>query len=543
MRLPALRRLPAALALAAALALPRPAAAEQVVRLVIDQEPPQLDPTRASDRVSTFVLGHVKEGLTRYGRNGEIVPGVAESWRVDDRGATFRLRKTARWSDGSPVTAHDFVFAWRTLADPANASEYAFILYPVRNAEAVNRGRLPPAALGVSAPDDHTLVVEFEQPCGYFVAATAFRSFLPVREAFYAQRRGRYAADAGEMLSNGPYVLTRWVHGASLTLEKNPRYWDAGRIRIDRIEIPYVTTDANARFNLFKDGKVDVIDRVGRDELARAQGERFRMKSFADGSMFFMQFNFRAGRPTASRHLRKAIQHAVQLQEYVSRVVGIPGTAPGLSLIPQWMPGRERRFRQEHPLAPVRPDLAEARRHLALAEAELGGAIPPLVWLTDDTPGAGRTAEYFQRVLKTRLGIDLRIDRQIFKQRLAKMSAGQFDIVLAGWGPDYPDPMTYADILTSWNETNRGRWRDERYDALIRRAQSTTDARVRMEAMAEAERIAFDDVAILPLYERTTIWLQSRRVDGIVRRQTGADPDYTYATVVEDPARAWPSTP
>jgi oligopeptide transport system substrate-binding protein len=539
-RIPASRPL-VVTALALALALPSPAGArERVVRMTISQDPPQLDSTRATDTVSSFVGGHVLEGLTRHGRHGEIVPGVASSWELRERGATFRLREEARWSDGKPVTAHDFVFAWRTVVDPANASEYAFIMYPVKNGEAVNQGKAPPKALGVRAVDDHTLEVEFEQPCVYFLGLTAFKTYSPVREDFYKARPGRYAASAKDLLSNGPFVLTEWVHGASLTLEKNPLYWDAERIRIDRIEIPYITSDSNARFNLFKDGKVDLLESLGRDELKRAQVERFRMKSFADGALGFLEFNHREGRPTASFHLRKAIQLVFDAREYVSTIVGIPGTRPGVALVPHWMPGGEQPFRKEYPVEPVRPDLGEAQRHLELAKADLGGRIPPLVWLTGDTPGASRDAEYFQQLFKTRLGIELRIDKQIFKQRLAKMSAGQFDIVAAGWAPDYQDPMTFADLFASWNENNRGRWRDERFDALIRKAQASTAPRERLDAMAAAERIALDEVAFLPLAERTTVYVHSRRVDGIVRHQIGHDPDLTFATVVEDEERARP---
>lgn len=531
--------------LAVALAVPALAGArgDRVVRIALVQDPPQLDSTKATDTVSSFIGGHLKEGLTRHGRHGDLVPGVAESWELHGGGATFRLRKEARWSDGEPVTAHDFVFAWRTVVDPATASEYAFIVYPVKNAEAVNRGKLPTTALGVRALDDHTLEVEFEQPCPYFLDLTAFKTYFPVREDFYRARPGRYAASAGDILSNGPFVLTRWVQGASLTLEKNPLYWDAARIRIDRIEIPYITSDANARFNLFKDGKVDVLDRLGRDELKRAQVERFRMKSHADGSLWFLEFNHREGRPTKSFHLRKAIQLVYDAREFVSSVVGIPGTRPGSALVPHWMPGGATTFRKEYPVDPVRPDLDEARRHLELAAAELGGRVPPLVLLADDTPGASRMAEYFQQVLRTRLGLEIRIDKQIFKQRLAKMTAGQFDAVFAGWTADYRDPMSYADLFASWNENNRGRYRNERFDAHIRRAQASADPRKRLDEMAAAERIALDEVAFLPLYERTSVWVHSRRVDGIVRHQIGPDPDFTFATVLpEEPARTWSAT-
>ncbi len=504
----------------------------KVLRLVLADEPPQLNSTRATDAVSGFLLGHLMEGLTRNGKNGEVIPGIAESWRIDDRGATFHLRRGALWADGKPVTARDFVFAWRLVVDPANASEYAFIMYPIRNAEAVNKGKLPPSALGVTAPDDHALEVVFEKPCGYFLGLTAFPSYLPVREDFYARKRDRFAADAEDILSDGPFVLTRWVHGAALTLEKNTRYWDAKRIELERIEVPYVTRDLGAAYNLFSDGKVDTLG-LPREQLDRAQADRLQMQIFPDGSVWYLQFNLRAGRPTANRHLRKAVQLVFDPRQYVSKVVGIPGSRPGLSLIPHWVPGVKGRFREEHPLAPVRPDAAEAHRELELAREELGGAIPTLYWLADDTPGSARDAEYFQNLLRTRLGISLRIDKQIFKQRLAKMRAGDFDIVAAGWGPDYADPMTYAELLTSWNENNSGKYQNAEYDALIRQAQATAEPEVRMDAMARAERIALGDVAILPTYERTLVWAHQPRVQGIVRHVVGPDPDFTFVSIRE----------
>jgi oligopeptide transport system substrate-binding protein len=504
----------------------------RVIHLAMTEEPPQLDSTRATDSVSIFVLGHVMEGLTRYASGGEIVPGVAERWELGERSAVFHLRASARWEDGREVTAQDFVFGWRTAVDPKTASEYAFILYPVKNAEAVNAGKLPVTALGVRARDDRTLEVELERPTGYFLGLTAFATYLPVREDFYRARPGRYAADAGDLLSNGPFLLTRWVHAASLTFEKNPRYWDAARVPLDRIEVPYVTSDPSTRYNLFKDGKIDLTG-LDKDLLGRAQADRFKMRSFTAGNIYYAEFNHRPGRPTANLHLRKAIRLVFDPSEYVSKVIGIPGTRPGLSLIPSWVPGVARPFRKEYPLAPVRPDLDAARRELELARAELGGTVPPLVWLTQDDPFTAREAEYFQDLLSSRLGITLRIDKQTFKQRLAKMTSGDFDLVSAGWGPDYADAMTYADLFASWNENNRGRWRDERYDALIRKAQATAEPRARMDAMAAAERILLDQVVILPKSEAGSIYVVSPRLVGVVRNVVGPDPDYTHARLVD----------
>ena len=196
-------------------------ATRQVVKIALAQEPPQLNSMKATDQVSIFVLGHVMEGLTRYDRRGNLAPGVAERWTLSATSAKFWLRKDAKWSNGDPVTAHDFVFAWRNAVDPKTASEYAFILYPVKNAEAINQGNLPITDLGIRALDDHTLEVTLERPTGYFMKLTAFVTTFPVQERFYRSVEASYAADASQMLYNGAFKITDWVHSASLKMQQN----------------------------------------------------------------------------------------------------------------------------------------------------------------------------------------------------------------------------------------------------------------------------------------------------------------------------------
>ena len=175
-------------------------AASKTITAFLREEPPQLDSSRATDQVSGMVLGHIIEGLLRYDEHNQLAPGVAERWEITDSGATFWLRKDARWSDGKPVTAHDFVFAWRLVVDPKNASEYSYILFPVKNGEAINNGKLPLDALGVVAEDNHTLVVTFEQPLAYFDKLVAFGTYAPIREDFYRSTNGAYGADADKLL-------------------------------------------------------------------------------------------------------------------------------------------------------------------------------------------------------------------------------------------------------------------------------------------------------------------------------------------------------
>jgi oligopeptide transport system substrate-binding protein len=503
------------------------------VTLMLEEEPPQLNSTGATDQVSTRVLGHVMEGLLRYDEQNQLVPGVAERWEMTDTQATFRLRSDARWSDGEPVTAHDFVFAWQTALDPANASEYAFILYPIENAEAVNQGKLPVTELGARALDDHTLQVAMEHPIGYFDKLVAYTTYYPLREDFYRAARGRYGADAHTMLYNGPFVIQRWVHGANLRMQRNPHYWDQDRVHVEVLDFAYITQDSSAQLNLFKDGKIAMVQ-LTEENLTEALVQGWPLYRFMDGTVFFTDFNYREGRLTRNWHLRKAIQLTLDPGELVYKVIKLPGYLPGESLFPVWIRGVKRTFRQEYPAPTVTPDPEMARQHLAQAREELGvEQIPPLVLLTQDTPVSNKQAEYYQETLHRELGLRIRIDKQIFKQRLAKMTAGEFDMVLAGWGPDFDDALTFGNRYASWNLNNRGRYRNPELDKWVRVAESSTDPQIRMDAFGEIQRILFEDVVLLPEYERGRVYVLDARLEGLARRAAGPDPDFTNLRITE----------
>ena len=502
------------------------------ITLALTTEPPQLDSTRATDMVSGQILGHVMEGLVRYDEFDRIVPGVAERWEIGGSEAVFHLRDDSRWSDGTPVTAHDFVFAWRKALEPATASQYAFILYPIKNARAVNNGELPVTALGATAVDDHTLEVRLERPIGYFDKLVAFPTYYPIKETFYEGRDGRYGADAVDLLYNGPFVIERWVHGAQLRMSRNGEYWDRERIRLNTIDFAYVTSDVNATLNLYKDGKVAVAG-LDAETLHDALEQRWKLERFNDGSVFFIEFNHRPSRLTSNRNLRKAIQFVVDPAELVYKVIKLPGNTPGESLFPVWLKGVDGYFRQEYPAPEHRVDIARAHDYLERAKQELGlDPLPPLIFLSGDNPAANKQSEYFQEVFASRLGLEVKIDRQIFKQRLAKMTSGDFDMVLAGWGPDYADPLTFGDLFASWNKNNRGEYVNPVLDSWVEVAQSSLDPEERMQAFDEIQKIIYDDAVILPNYERGSVFVRNPRLEGVVRRAVGTDPDYTNAYIV-----------
>jgi oligopeptide transport system substrate-binding protein len=505
------------------------------ITLILADEPPQLDTTRSTDQISFFILGHVTEGLLRYDDKNRLVPGVAERWDIRADGATFWLRNNARWSDGKPVTAHDFVFAWQTVVDPATASQYAFITYSVKNAEAINTGKMNRDKLGVRAVNDYQLEVQFQAPVAFFDKLVAFAVFNPIREDFYNSHKDRYGANAEDLLYNGPFTLARWVHSAHVRMEKNPYYWNRDAVRLNVIDMPYITSDETTWVNLFKAGRVARAT-LGTEQLDEAMRLRWNLGRYVDGSVFYLDFNFREGRVTRNHNLRRAMQLVNDPSELVNKVIALPAYQPAISLFPSWLKGVNGRFWQEYPPTLVKPDIEMARHYLELAKKELGvQQIPPLVLLTDDGPLSNKNAEYLQNLLRRTLGLEIKIDKQIFKQRLAKMTSGDFDLVSAGWGPDYDDPLTFGDLYSSWNGNNRGKYNNPELDRQVRIAQSSLDPKVRMDAFGTIQKILIDDAVLLPNYERGRVYVLDPRVKGVVNRAVGTDPDYTNAYLIEQP--------
>ena len=511
--------------------------ATQTIQLALSTEPPQLNYMKTTDSVSFFVIEHVQEGLLRKDKRNQLAPGIAERWEMNGDTATFWLRKNAKWSDGEIITADDFVFSWRHVVDPNTASEYASIMFPVKNAEAITQGKMPIEELGITALDDFTLEVKLESPTGYFFNLMPFALYYPAREDFVNAQNGRFGADVDTMLYSGPFILSQWVHGASLRMEKNPNYWDKDSITLNAINIPYITPDSPARFNLYKDGKLAMEGGqtgLGSEQLKNALDSRYRIRSNSDGTVFFMEFNHRKERVTHNMNLRKAIQLIFDSQELVNKVIGIAGYVPGKSLIPVYLDGVNNKFRQEYKVQNVDLNLEQARHHLALAKQELQlESLPPLILLVDEGATSSLQAQYFQAHFKQTLGLEIRIDIQTFKQRLAKTHSGDFDLTLAGWGPDYEDPFTFTELFASWNVNNHGRYASDEFDALTRVVQNTADRKTRMDAMGKLQQLIIDDVVILPTYERKVSYVQNPNLQGVLFKVTGGSPIYTYSSVSE----------
>jgi len=512
-------------ALAAALDL-----GQQSIRIAMTQEPPSLNSTKTTDLVSFFVLGHTNEGLLRYDRRGDLVGGVAESWTADETTITFKLKPDARWADGSAVLAEDFVFGWRLVNDPLVASPFAAIMHPIKNAALVQAGELPLSSLGIKAIDSRTLLVELEQPCGYCLSLMPHSVFFPVKAAFYEAAGERYGTEAGTLLSNGPFMLSSWVHDASLEFVKNPEYWGSKNVFLNRIEVAYMSGDNRTRLNLFRDNQIAYV-RLGAETVREAVDQRLRVKTFLTGGVAYLWFNMREGQPTANRALRQAIQAAFDPDEYVNQVIAIPGYRATNTLFPSWFKGQQTSFIQE--FAPQRVERGVVRARELLAEAQVEtGRLPVMTLLTVSSTTGAKAAEYLQGRFKKVLGIDIKVDQQTFKQYLSKARRGEFDLVLSSWYPDYDDIVTYADLMASYNPNNRGRYVNPAYDEQLEILIRQSDKTIRFIAAAELQRMIVSDVPVLPMAETSSAYMQHRQLKGVVRRVFGPDPDFSGARVV-----------
>jgi len=503
----------------------------QSVTVALTQEPPNLNGTRATDLVSFFVLGHTTEGLVRYDQRGNLVPGVAESWEITDKQMVFQLRPDARWHNGDPVTAHDFVFAWRLMVDPVEAAPYAAILYPIKNAEKIQKGELPVASLGIRAESDSKLVVSLESPCGYCLSLMVHLSFYPIQEMFYSAQGNKFGAEAVNILSNGPFMLSEWAHGVSLKMVKNPQYWDAANIKLNEINVGYITEDNRTRLNLFRTGDL-ALARLGAETVKDALSQGLRLKTFVSGGMSFIRFNMREGRYTAHPEIRQALQRVFDTEEFVNRVIAIPGYKPAHSLFPSWVKGVDDTFIAENPPVIIERNEADARQLINQLEQRLGTPVPALTMLTVTSPTGVKIAEYFQGIMEQKLGVRIKVDQQVFKQYIDKTQRGDYDLSLGSWYPDFDDIVTYADLLASWNPNNRGGYINPEYDRWLRVLQSEPDTVLRMAAAAQLQTIITNDVPLLPMAETGSAYVQHPKLRGVVRRTLGMDPDYTYARVL-----------
>lgn len=488
---------------------------KQTITISIATEPPSLDSTIAEDGLSRQLIALFNEGLVRYDRRLEPQPAGAVHWEDRDRTMTFYLRKESKWSDGTPVIAHDYVYAWRRLVDPATAASGSTVLaWGIEGANEILKGERPPESLGVEAIDDYTLKVTKSASVPFLIQYLGSAPFYPLKRSFVEAKGDRFAAEAGNILFNGPFRLVEWKHGASLTLARNPTYWNSEETTLNAIDIPFVTSDQRTLMNLYTSDEIATFDLSG-ESLKDAAEAGIRMRQQRrTGCIALVTFNLREGRVTAKKAVRKAVQAVFDPETFANRIIAVPANTPAWSFFQSHKYVGDTQLHAAYPPPRATLDTARARQYIQQAKRELG-ALPTLILLSWE--GQEKQVEYLQGLLKDRLGIDVRVDKQAYKQAIAKLIAGDFDLSLSRFCDTGRDPDFMADILQTGNSFNDGRFSNQEYDRLMAQTRATTDQAERLAAFGRMQDILFEEVPVLPTHEIGIVYAQKSRLVRVQR--------------------------
>ncbi|WP_019153238.1 peptide ABC transporter substrate-binding protein [Robertmurraya massiliosenegalensis] len=513
----------------------------QELTMLESQAIPSMDSVMAQDTVSFTTLNNVNEGLYRLDPNQEVVEGMAEGEpEVSEDGTvyTFKLRD-AKWSNGDPVTAHDFVYAWQRAIDPEMASPYGPYMMDGKikgaadiTAAAAEKKEYDITTLGVKAVDDKTLEVTLEIPIPYFKSLMAFPTFYPLNQKFVEEQGENYATTADTILYNGPFALTEWDGStdSEWSYVKNTEYWDADSVKLEKLTWN-VLKDSQAAANAFETGEVDITGKLSSDVVPQYEGDENLVK-WLEPTIFWLKMNQKNSDALKNVNARKAIAQAINKEDFVNGVLANGSIVANYAVPNEFVTndetGEDFRAINGNELLPY--NVEEAKKSWETALAELGTDTVELRYLTDDTETAKKSAEYVKNQLETNLpGITITVESVPFSVRLDRENAQDYDLQMAGWGPDYLDPMTFSDLWLTGGGNNKMDYSNEKYDQLIKDAQTTLAQSPveRYEALAEAERILLEeDAAIAPLYQRSSNLLVSDKVDNFTYHLVG--PEYSF---------------
>lgn len=500
-----------------------------IVTIANDVELSSMDTGLATDGTSFEAIASVLEGLYQLDGAGNTIPGMAVKEEISEDGKvhTFTLRD-AKWSDGQPVTANDFVFAWRRLANPKTASEYAYMIgvAGIKNAEGVMSGEKPITALGVTAVDDKTLKVELDYPVPFFDQLAAFPPFYPIREDFYDKYKEQYALIPEAILSNGPFKMVEWNQGANYTMVKNDQYYDADKVQIDGLNFQ-VVKDAQSAMVAFDQGNVDYVKLTG--EMVDQYKESPEFMNTLGGYLWFVSPNQKVP-GLENANLRRALALSFDKEQIAEHLLKDGSIAANFAVPVKLAVGPDGKDFRETTPSYLNVDKAKAKEYYEKAKQELGKDKFAYELVFEDTEASKKVAEYLKSEIETNLlGMTINLKQQPKKARLQLMQNGVYELGLTRWGPDYADPMTYLDMWITGASYNYGSWSSKEYDKLIfdtSKGDLTGKPAERWEALKQAEKVCMDAAAILPVYQTGSAVMIKKDLTGFEFHSVGVPTIY-----------------
>lgn len=483
---------------------------EQFLNIVLGAEPKTLDQSKSTDSVASQVLTNTQEALTRItvDKDGKdkIVEGGAKEWKQSEDGLkwTFTLRD-AKWSDGKPITAKDYVYGITRTLDQKTGSQYAFLLYPIKNANEFNTGKAKVEDLGIKAVDDKTIEFTLNSPCAYFLDLTYFKVMQPQREDILTQHGEMYGAEANTMVFSGPFIIKNWVHNNAVELEKNPEYWDAKNVKLEKVTMKIIKEETS-RMNELYNGSLDSAGVSKQEWIDKFNGTgKFDVKKGYDGTGFYTLFN-QKNKLFSNEKVRKAFIIAED-REGVAKTLYRGLAEPAYAWCPPGIQidGKDFRDKVNHNLVEeLKKQHPDAKALLVEGLKELGLDPDPskinIKYLESGTDARAKEfAEFAQQNYKSKLGINVECEYVEWAVFQKKTEQYEFEIAGSGWTGDYNDPNTFFDLfISNAGITNTG-WTSEKYDNLIKDAAKTTDMEKRTNLFKDAERLlVYEDGVISP---------------------------------------------
>ncbi|BDG32403.1 peptide ABC transporter substrate-binding protein [Parageobacillus thermoglucosidasius] len=486
---------------------------KQEITLNAMSEPPSLDPALASDTTSGWVIDHLFEGLYTKNQKGEPVLGAASDVKVSEDGKTytFTIRDDAKWSDGDPVTAQDFEYAWKRVLDPKTGSPFAFYMYYIKGAEEYNKGKGSADQVGIKALDDKTLQIELNAPLSYFDKLLTMWTFYPVKKSL-VESNPKWAAEAKGYVSNGAYRLTEWKHNSEVVIEKNQHYWNKDTINMEKVTWKMVN-DATTYYQMYKTGELDLIATLPTDAVAQEKNNKEYKVVPYFGTYMFM-FNV-AKEPFNNVKIRRAFAMAIDRKAIVENITK-SGEKPAYAFVPYGADTPDGDFREVGG-AYFEENVQEAKKLLQEGMKEEGWSTLPEVTLIYNTAeNHKKIAEAVQEMLKRNLGVKIKLANQEWKTYLETTAQSNFQMARMGWIGIFVDPTVILDYYLGDSPNNRTNWVNKQFDDLMAKAKVEQDDKKRYELLHEAEKILMTDLPFIPVYFYSQNYLTSPKFKGIV---------------------------
>ena len=498
---------------------------EQKIVYNLGADPKTIDPQLNSAIDGSTVIHNAFEGLMREESNSNIEPAVAESYEVSEDGTvyTFHLRD-CKWSDGQPVKAGDFEYAWKRALNPDTAAEYAYQLFYLKNGEEYNTGKATADDVGVKALDDKTLEVTLKAPVPYFLSLAAFPTYFPVRQDVVEANGDKWTLSPETYVSNGPFKMSEWKQKESITFVKNENYWQADEVKLDTLVYKLIDDEATY-LGAFKSGEIDVIESPPTTEIQTLLAEGTAEIYPYLGTYFYVfnvsenHYDEEAYKFLSDSKVRKALALAIDRTLIVEKVAQ-GGQLPAESYVPKGIVDTQGDEFFESYL-PAEADVEQAKKLLEEAGYPNGEGAPTITFTYNTGSGHQMIAQAIQDMWKTNLGINVELKNEEWAVFQDTRNNFNYSIARHGWIADYNDPMTFLDMWVTDGGQNNAGYSNPEYDELINQAKVELDGVKRSELLHEAESILMEDMPVLPIYYYTNVICADPKVKDLYKSPLG----------------------